>query len=244
MYSDKEVNKYWRRHARLMKFGFKFGLICGYGEKLLGSLRNVYYGGVPASIILLNRRMCVGKCYDRAVLACLGLEDYDYSVVHANVDSIRYNKKTLEEVKYWLERGETISDKYPNHCFIEVNFDGRMWVIDTTDGLIYDKKLYYLINHPDINCVRTKQETLEFPDYVDVKNADFEKDKWILPTLLPVIEEQIEETYPFYKDLAKKEIAMLKEKINYDDLCKQARDEMNATLEEARKLRQERTTKK
>lgn len=244
MYTDKEVNRYWKRHARLMKFGFKFGLICGYGEKIIENLRNVYYGGIPASIILLNRRMCVGKCYDRAVLACLGLEEYDYRVVHANIDSIRYNKKCLSEIKYWMEQGEKISDKYPNHCFVEVDFDGRMWVIDTTDGLIYDKKLYYLINNPEVNCIRTKEETLEFPDYVDIKEADFERDKWIVPELLPIIEEQIEDTYPFYKELAKKEIELFKEKINYDALCEQVADDRNKDLEEYKKLRQERTTKK
>ena len=157
MIDDSIVNKYWKRHAKLMRFGFRVGLIRGYSEYFLEKLRNVYYGGIPVSILLLNPKSCRGKCYDRAVLACFGLEDIDYQVVHANIDSIRYNKATVREVNYWLERGEKISEKYPNHCFVEFKSGSTTWVIDTTDGLIYEKHLYYLINHPDINCIRTKE---------------------------------------------------------------------------------------
>lgn len=220
MYSDKEVNKYWRRHARLMKFGIKFGLVQGYGEEFLANLREVYYGGIPASIILLNPKSCRGKCYDRAVLACFAFKNYDYQVVHANIDSIRYNRSTVKEVNYWLNKGEQISDKYPNHCFIEVKLNGRTWVVDTTDSLIYDKHLYYLINRPEINCIRTKEETMDFVDYKDIANADIERDKWILPTLLPVIEQQIEES-SLYKEQAKREIQLFKDRIKYDELCEQ-----------------------
>ena len=102
MIDDSIVNKYWKRHAKLMRFGFRVGLIRGYSEYFLEKLRNVYYGGIPASILLLNPKSCRGKCYDCAVLACFGLEDIDYQVVHANIDSIRYNKATVREVNYWL----------------------------------------------------------------------------------------------------------------------------------------------
>ena len=210
-----------------MRFGFKFGLIRGYSEYFLERLRNVYYGGIPASILLLNPKSCRGKCYDRAVLACFALEDIDYQVVHANIDSIRYNKATVKEVNYWLERGEKISDKYPNHCFVEFKSGSTTWVIDTTDGLIYEKHLYYLINHPDINCIRTKQETIEFPDYIDIANADIEKDKWVVPTLLPIIERQIEES-SLYKEQAKREIQLFKEHIHYEELCSHYEEEKDS----------------
>ncbi len=212
------VDKYWKKHDKLMKFGFKTGLIRGYGEDFLARLREVYYGGIPASILLLNPKSCGGKCYDRAVLACFAFEDVDYQVVHANVDSIRYNRKTVAEVNYWLEQGKEISSRYPNHCFVEFKLGNVTWVLDTTDGLVYEKHLYYLINNPEITCIRSKAETLEFPDYRDIANADFEKDKWIVPTLLPVIEQQIEDS-SMYKELARREIQIFKDRINYDELC-------------------------
>ena len=173
MIDNKKVRRFWKKHSLLMKLGFKLGLIGGYSDFFIKRLRDVYYGGIPASIILLNPQSCRCKCYDRAVLACLALEDMDYQVVHANIDTIRYNYKTIEEVNYWLSKGKTISKKYPNHCFVEVTIDGRTWVIDTTDALVYDKRLYYLINSPEINCIRSKEETMAFPDYVDIQNFLF-----------------------------------------------------------------------
>lgn len=238
MISEKTVNNYWRRHALLMKFGFRFKLIGGYGDYFLERLRDVYYGGIPASILLLNPASCRRKCYDRAVLACCALKDFDYQVVHANIDSIRYNKKTVEEVNHLLEQGVAVNDKYPNHCFVEVRINGRTLVIDTTDGLIYDKNLYYLINRPQVNCVRTKEETMAFPDYIDIENADLERDKWAAITILPVIEAQIEED-SMYKEQAKREIALFKERIQFDDLVRQYEEEKKEHFEGMAKLKKE-----
>ena len=109
MIDSKTVNKFWKRHNRLMKLGIKLGLVRGYSEVFIERLRDVYYGGIPASIILLNPRSCRGKCYDRAVLACFALTDIDYQVVHANIDTIRYNIKNVYEVKYYLSQCMDIS---------------------------------------------------------------------------------------------------------------------------------------
>lgn len=234
MIDKKTVDKFWKRHDRLMKIGIKLGLVRGYGEGLMENLRDVYYGGIPASIILLNPRSCRGKCYDRAVLACFAFRDIDYQVVHANVDTIRYNRRTVEEVNYYLSKGEAVSDKYPNHCFVEFRINGVTWVIDTTDGLIYEKHFYYLINNPDVNCIRSKEETMEFPDYVDIANADIERDKWAALSILPVIESQIEQD-SMYKELARKEIKLFKDRINFDELAIQYENEKNDFFNQPRK---------
>lgn len=238
MIDEKTVNRFWKKHSKLMKIGFKLGLVRGYGEGFLERLRDVYYGGIPASIILLNPHSCRCKCYDRAVLACFAFRDIDYQVVHANIDTIRYNRKTVEEVNYYLARGEKISDKYPNHCFVEFNLNGLPWVLDTTDGLIYEKHFYYLINNPDVNCIRTKQETEEFPDYIDIANADIERDKWAALTTLPIIEKQIEES-SMYKELARKEIQLFKDKIHFDELNSQYEKEKNEFFEFQAQIKKE-----
>ena len=90
MVDKRKVDRYWKKHEILMRLGFKFRMIGGYSDSFLERLREVYYGGIPASIILLNPASCRGKCYDRAVLAAAGLKDIDYRVVHADIDSIKY----------------------------------------------------------------------------------------------------------------------------------------------------------
>ncbi len=235
--SDEEVNKYWKRHNRIVKLGFRLGLIRAYGDGFLERLRDTYYGGIPASILLLNPKSCKGKCYDRALLACFAFKDMDYRVVHANIDTIRYNKTTVKEVNSCLAQGLKVSETYPNHCFVEVRIGSLVWVFDTTDGLIYEKHIYYLINRPDITRINSKEETMEFVEYVDIANADLERDKWVLPNILPVIEQQIEADST-YKEKARREIQIFKEFINFDQLCEDYRIERDKHFAAA-KLRKE-----
>ena len=98
----------------------------------------------------------------------------------------------MAEVAYWKSIGEPVNKHYANHCYLEFEDGGLTWVLDTTDGLIYEKHLYQLINRPKVNCIRTKEETLAFPDYIDIVEADINRDKYIVPTLLPIIEAEIE----------------------------------------------------
>lgn len=224
MTDERKAKWFRKKHDFLMKLGFKHKMIGGYSDAFLEKLRDVYYGGIPASIILLDPARCRRRCYDRAVLAATGLQDIDYKVVHADIDGIRYHKATMDEVAYWKSKGEQISERYANHCYLEFNERGLTWVLDTTDGLIYEKHLYQLINRPKVNCVRTKEETLAFPDYIDIIEADIDRDKYIVPTLLPIIEAEIEQ-YSMYKEQARREIELFKKKINYDALCAEIEDD-------------------
>lgn len=51
----------------LLIWGLKNGLITPYDDQLIEKLREVYYGGIPASVILLSDGMTNGHCYDRAL---------------------------------------------------------------------------------------------------------------------------------------------------------------------------------
>lgn len=95
-----KLNGFGKNMFFLMKLGFKYKMIGGYSDAFLERLRDVYYGGIPASIILLDPARCRRRCYDRVVLADAGLKDMDYRVVYADIDSIRYNKATMDEVKH------------------------------------------------------------------------------------------------------------------------------------------------
>jgi hypothetical protein len=129
-------------------------------------------------------------------------------------------KATMEEVKYWQSKGKKINEHFANHCYLEFEDGGLTWVLDTTDGLIYEKHLYQLINRPKVNCVRTKEETLAFPDYIDIVGADINRDKYIVPTLLPIIEAEIERE-SLYQEQARREIALFKEKVGYEELVQE-----------------------
>jgi len=61
-------------------------------------LRNIYYGGLPASILLLHSDMSNGKCYDRAPLLAYAL-DCDYEVVYANINNIKLNPLYVDDCK-------------------------------------------------------------------------------------------------------------------------------------------------
>lgn len=55
-------NLYLKKRKRIIVFGLKTGLIHTYEEELIENLRHVYYGGLPASIVLLCKRLCSGWC--------------------------------------------------------------------------------------------------------------------------------------------------------------------------------------
>ena len=79
---------------------------------------------------------------------------------------------------------------------------------------------------------------MQFPDYIDIANADIERDKWVTPTLLPIIEEQIEQD-SLYKEQAKREIALFKEKINFDELCREYENEKRTFFESSAQLKKQ-----
>ena len=224
MTDETKAKWYWKKHMWLFKLGWKHKMVGMYSDAFLEKLRDVYYGGIPASIILLDPARCRGKCYDRAILAAAGLKDMDYRVVHADIDGIKYNKRTMADVAYLKSVGEPINKRYANHCYIEFEAGGLTWVLDTTDALIYEKHLYQLLHRPKVTCIRTKEETLTFPDYVDIVEADIDRDKYIVPTSLPMIEAEIER-YSMYKEQARREIELFKKRIDYDALCAEIEDD-------------------
>lgn len=121
-----------KKHKMLMIYGFQHGLIFPYDEELIKKLRNVYYGGIPASIILLSNGMSNGHCYDRALLmsrAFLNDED-DVNLLYGDIDSLKLNPNFISD-----------SPHYADHCFVErITKDGRHLIYDTSCGFIFDKK--------------------------------------------------------------------------------------------------------
>ena len=88
-------NLYEKRSQKLLIRGLKNGNIEPYGDYLIEQLRDIYYVGVPASIILLSNGLSNGYCYDRALLMARAFfdGDNDIKLVYASIDSLKLNPK-------------------------------------------------------------------------------------------------------------------------------------------------------
>ena len=84
-----------KKHRLLLLWGLINGFIAPYDDELIEKLRKVYYGGIPASVILLSNGMTNGHCYDRALLmsrAFLG-DEGDVKLLYASIDNYKNHKK-------------------------------------------------------------------------------------------------------------------------------------------------------
>lgn len=214
---------YKLKHKFLFDIGAKHHMIGTYSEALLEKLRNVYYGGIPASIILLSPRFCSGYCYDRALLITAALEDRDYVYVHADIDGIRYSDNVMKKISRIKQAGYDLNPHYANHAFIEITEGSITWVIDPIIGLVMEKHLYYLIERPKITKVCSKEETMAFIEYQDIKNADLDRDKYSSHLLLPFFEEHADEA--ILKKLLLREIELYKQRIDYDGICREIEED-------------------
>lgn len=216
----------WKLHKKkydiLFDYGVKHGLIRSYDNKLIENLRHIYYGGLPASILLLHGKLSNGHCYDRGTLITLGFGDDDFQVVDADIDSLKLNPQFIDEYRY-----NNLSEHYPNHCFAErTTADGIIWVYDTSVGLVFEKSLYYKMQNPKITKVNNRSTTLKFLYYDFQRDSDIERDKYALPLILPNIEACMYPTQPFYLEQLKKEIEILKSEIGYESVCKEIKEDM------------------
>lgn len=129
------------------------GLINIYDDKLIEKLRNIYYGGLPASIILLSDAMTNGYCYDRAFLlaqAFLDTDD-DIKLIYAMVDSLRLNPQYICD-----------NPLYADHCIVLRTTKEESLIYDTSTGFVYDKEIYWLIENPKIRKINDKESIRKF----------------------------------------------------------------------------------
>ena len=217
-----DKDKIWEEYLAITKkemaLGFKTGLVGGYTDELIKKFRNLYYGGMPASIILLCKKLCEGNCYESALLLSRAFLDTecDVKLVYGEVDSIKLNPKEQKRGK-----------GYADHCFVEITInDGVTLVFDTTYGLVFNKEFYYRIQRPAIRMIHDKQSIIEHV----ANEAIFHPEEFI-PTIdsallnIPEAEKACNnpnETYAKEK-LLQREINIYKELIFYDAL-KAARD--------------------
>lgn len=221
---EKKWKLYNLKERKLLIYGLNTGKITPYDDKLIKKLRTIYDGGIPASILLLSDGMSNGHCYDKALLmsrAFLDTDD-DVKLIYATVDSIKLNPK-------YKNRNDPL---YADHCFVErTTPDGKKLIYDTSTGFIYDKKLYWLIEHPKVRKENSKESIIDFiKQDDDIFPEDLEKDKYAVPLILPYIEMTYGRPNEMYSlfgiELLQREIEHFKNTINYDEVCKEIDEDM------------------
>ena len=218
----------WNLHnyksKQLLIWGLKNGYIAPYDDVLIKKLRNIYDGGIPASIIILSDGLSNGHCYDRALLmsrAFLDEED-DVQLVYASIDSLRFNPQLSD-------RDDSL---FADHCIVErVTKDGQHLIYDTSSGFVYDKKLYWLMEHPKVRKINSKNSIVEFVESDEYYHPeDIERDKYVSPLILPMIEMSYGRPNEMHShlgiELLQREIEHFKEVINYDGVCQEIDEDM------------------
>ena len=183
----------WKQKT-LVLLGVVLGLVCTYERSLIERLRKVYYGGVPASVLLLAKNMCSGYCYDRATLISKGMDEFEIvwgSIKHLE---LRYGRKKAD------------------HCWVE----SCGWVYDTSWGFKMKRWLYYLLEKPRVRMRKNRAECLQYHYYINLTSSDLPQDKYYLVLLLPVIAKVIQSsTFP---DLEQSELELFMEAVTYQDI--------------------------
>ena len=217
----------WDLHCKkekmLLVWGLKNRLITPYDDELIEKLRKVYYGGIPASVILLSNGMTNGYCYDRALLMSRAFldDEEDVQLVYATVKSLKLNP-------------EFISDDplYADHCVVErTTKDGRHLIYDTSSGFIYDKRLYWLMENPKVRKVNSKESIKKFIENDEERyTEDVDRDKYAATLILPIIEKRFGKPTEFYSfkgiELLQREIEYYKQNINYTDVVEEMEQDM------------------
>jgi len=219
-----KINSYKRK--KLLILGLKNDLIGLYSDELIEKLRHIYYGGIPASIILLSNCLTNGMCYYRAILlskAFLDTED-DIKLLYVTVDSLRLNPSYIKEKTSSLDC---------DHCIIErITKDGKSIIYDTSSGFVYDKKMYWLIQNPKIRHVKDKETIKKF-----VEQEKDVNDEYITPLIFPFLEMNFGSCSEMYSmkglELLQREINYYKDKIKYDKIV----ERINSDIKKERFLK-------
>lgn len=233
MATELEESK-WKLHCKkydaLLLEGAEKGLVKLYDQELLEKLRHVYVGGLPVSFIILHDCFSNGHCYDVAPLITYAFGDDNYTVVKGDVDTIKLNPKYIDK-----KNAGMLGDSYADHCFVErEEKDGKTWVYDTSNGMIFEKELYYALERPNIRKRHSKQATIDYLRTMEGESPGIDEDKYALPLIIPCIELGLMFGYgpiqKIYKDYLDNELKLLKEELNYDEIVEEIHADMREKM--------------
>ncbi len=191
----------------ILLWGIKRGFIRLYDEELIEKLRGIYYNNIPASVLLLCKFLTNGKCYDRAFLMSKAFlrDDGDVNIVCASIADLRLNPTYLCKAQ-------------SEHYFVErITKDGKHYIYDTSDGLRYEKWIYWLANFPKVKSTIEKDSIKDLLTKSRLSKWPFIDDDFILQLIIPTIEAnygKVGETYSAPGiELLQRETELFKQKV-------------------------------
>lgn len=200
MATEKEFQQFLEKRKLMLEFGIRQGFVKPYDQNLITNLRNVFYGGVPLSVLMLCNDFCKGNCHNSACLISCGFGDDDFQIVKASINSFCLNPKNKQKEK-------------STHSFAErKTSDGKTWVYDTSLGLVIEKSFYYQIENPVVVSTKTKQETLQFVQKIFENDQNFEAKEWLEPFMVHFAEKMAKNTKTAYKAQLSEEMKIFKNK--------------------------------
>ena len=148
-------------------------------------------------------------------------DEDDVQLLYADIDSLKLNPQYISD-----------SPLYADHCIVErITKDGRHLIYDTSAGFVYDKKLYWLMEHTKVRKINNKESIIKFiNEDEDFHPEDVERDKYIAPLVLPMIEKTFGRPTEMYSllgiELLQREIEHYKKAINYDGVVEEIDQDM------------------
>jgi len=218
-----EWNQYATRQKELFRYGIDEGLIYPYeiDDDFMERLRDIYWGGMSLSVIVLCNRITNGFCYDRSLLSAYGFGDDDFKQVYAVVDGIRLRTDYIDQYQQYSEE-EKESFHYGEHCYMErTKEDGTVWVYEPSFGFVYRKDIYDKIEHPVVSSSMSRAEILSSYEYIDILEEDIEVSKYSSFQHVPFYEACLMVGQQFHMDVLRAELELYKKKINFDEIYKE-----------------------
>ena len=212
------VNLRWKLYKvyseQLLIWGLKKGYIQPYSEELIERLRDVYYGGVPASVLLLCRALTDGNCYDRALLMSRVFleDDGDVRLIYATVADLKFNPA--------YKNGDG------DHSFVErTTKTGKHFIYDTSIGFVYTKWIYWLINFPKVRHINEKDKIIKFVEEeqgVCSSSSPYVDGAFALDLIIPSIEANYDRKGEMYAmfGVLQREVEIFKDKVKGKDFRK------------------------
>jgi len=186
--SKRQIEKFNKKQNKFLIKGFMTGKIFPYPDWLFDRLRPYNVAGFPASLMLCINELCNGKCYDRAMLMQLAFDDCQ--VLYADIDTLKVN----------------FGEEFAEHAIVQYMANGKQYIVDTSIGLVYDKDYYFRIEQPKINRTFSKEECMLNPEINEIIIGNFDKNKYTLPLVLPMIEANIKHSNHIHTVMYRKTI--------------------------------------
>lgn len=220
---------YKNKKQSIVLYGLQNGLIKPIEDELIENGRKIYYGGMPISVYLVSPQLSNGYCYDRSLFISLAMpEDADYDMVDVDIDGITLNPIYASNYRELKKTGNG-NKHYGNHCVVERRMnDGTTWVYDPSVCHAFRKDLYVAIENPKETVRNSKEKVEAYIEYEEIKNSDINRDKYILPLVIPIIDDIAFSTSGEEGIKLRTELELHKKAIGYDQILSELHTDMQS----------------